>query len=309
MSLVRGLHYRLIVLLISVGMPLMILEPASAQMSMQEKQRIARTIAAEINLAIERHQKERAALREKAVSRLAQCGFLFASMAKQLDSPEAKKRIQDLAEISNDLSARVSEGITLDRFKEIVNAAQNFIKEKFAAKRTRDSEREVNLVLSNCKSFHQLETVSGAVAALLPPETQQNAAAIQFANELQECSLYYPLLAMDLILQVPKNSEPLSLADNNKAVQSMVYMTKSEQIEVVYKRLALLAGMEEAALTARRDTMFEQQKRIMGREWYVGSLHERYKAFCEYLLSDAGGKARLQDLTQGNVCGGLYKCW
>ncbi len=89
----------------------------------------------------------------------------------------------------------------------------------------------------------------------------------------------------------------------------MVYMTRSEQIEVVYKRLALLSGVEEAALTARRDTMFEQQKRVMGREWYVGRLHERYKAFCEYILSDAGGKARLQDITQGNVCGGLYKCW
>ncbi len=235
MSLVRGLHYRLIVLLISAGMPLVILEPASAQLSIQEKQRIASTIAAEINRAIDQHQKERVALREKVISRLIQCGSLFATMAKQLDDPEAKKRIQDVVEakeriqdvaaISYDLSARVSEGVTLNRFKEIGNAAQKFIKEKFAAKRTRDSEREMDMLFINCKSFHQLETVSGAVAALLPPETQQNAAAknaaaIHFANELQECSLYYMLLAVDLISQVPKNSGPLSPADNNKAVHA-----------------------------------------------------------------------------------------
>src|SRR5260221_3198767 len=129
MSLVRGLHYRLIVLLISTGMPLVILEPASAQLSIQEKQRIASTIAAEINRAIDQHQKERVALRKKVISRLIQCGSLFATMAKQLDDPEAKKRIQDVVEakeriqdvaaISYDLSARLSEGVTLNRFKAI----------------------------------------------------------------------------------------------------------------------------------------------------------------------------------------------
>ena len=41
----------------------------------------------------------------------------------------------------------------------------------------------------------------------------------------------------------------------------------------------------------------------------MGRLHARYKAFCEYALSKAGGKARLQEIAQGNVCGGLYKCW
>jgi len=89
----------------------------------------------------------------------------------------------------------------------------------------------------------------------------------------------------------------------------MVYMTKSEQIEVVYKRLARLAGMTDAALAARRDVMFENQKLVTGREWNIGKLHERYKAFCEYILSNPGGKARVQDIKRGNVCGGLYKCW
>jgi hypothetical protein len=86
-------------------------------------------------------------------------------------------------------------------------------------------------------------------------------------------------------------------------------MTKSEQIEVLYKRLARLAGMTAEAVTARRDGMFEQLKRIMGPEWHMDRLNDRYKAFCAYILSDAGWKARLRDVTQGNVCGGRYKCW
>ena len=140
----------------------------------------------------------------------------------------------------------VSDGIAVDRFKEITDAAQQFIKEKFAAKRTQDSEREMDILVRNCKSFHKPEEVSGAVAELLPSVPQQdNAAAIEFANELQECSLYYALLAGGMILQVPKNSGLLSPADRDRAVKSQVYMTKSEQIEVFYKRLARLAGVQK----------------------------------------------------------------
>ena len=62
-------------------------------------------------------------------------------------------------------------------------------------------------------------------------------------------------------------------------------------------------------MTARRDVMFEQEKRVMGREWNLDRLHERYRDFCEYILSDTGGKARLKEITQGNVCGRLYTCW
>jgi hypothetical protein len=314
MLLTRGFRYRLIIVFISASMSLFAPQHASAQRSKQEKEHIASTIAAEINRAITAHQKESVALRERVIGRLFQCGAIFVMMSKQLDDPETRKRIQGVAEISYDLSVRISEGVTIDRFKQIGDAAQKLVTDKFAANRTPDSEREMEMVLRNCKSFHELGTVSGAVAELLPQGVQQNAVAesapaIEFAKELQECSLYYALLAGDLLLQVPKNSGPLSPADRDKAVRSQVYMTKSEQIEVVYKRLALLAGMTEAALTARRDTMFEQQKRIMGPQWNMGRLHERYKAFCEYMLSDTGGKARLQDVTQGNVCSGLYKCW
>jgi hypothetical protein len=138
---------------------------------------------------------------------------------------------------------------------------------------------------------------------------KNNAAAIEFANELQECSLYYALLAAGLLVQVPQNSGPLSPDDRDKAVKSQVYMTKSEQIEVLYKRLARLAGMTESTLMARRETMFEQEKRVMTSEWNLNRLDERYKDFCEFILSETGGKARLQEVTDGNVCGRLYICW
>jgi hypothetical protein len=86
-------------------------------------------------------------------------------------------------------------------------------------------------------------------------------------------------------------------------------MTKAEQIEVLYKRIANLAGVTEDTIKVRRDSMFEQQKRVMTRAWNIDNLHERYKHFCEYILSDWGGKARLKEITQGNVCGRLYICW
>jgi hypothetical protein len=143
-------------------------------------------------------------------------------------------------------------------------------------------------------------------APAMTQQAQQTATAIELGKELQECSLYYALWAGNLITQVPKNS--LSPADRDKAVQSMVYMTKSEQIEVIVKRLAKLTGMTDAEFKDRRNAMFEQIKRWAG-VWNMGKLDGRYKAFCESVLSDAGGKARLQDLAQGNVCGGLYKCW
>jgi hypothetical protein len=305
---VRGFHYRLNLLLISAGIFLVVLGPASAQLSKQEKQRIAAMTAAEIDRAITKHQTEGITLREKVVGRLLQCGDLYVMTSKQLNDQETKKRSLDAAEISYDLSMLVSEGISLQRFKEIGDAASKFIKDKFAAKRTRDAEREMGALLRNCRSFHSLSEVSDAIAELLPAGAQRSTAEIQFAKELQECSLYYALLAGDLISQVPQNSGRLSPADRDKAVKGMVYLTKSEQIEVVYKRLARLAGMTDAALTARRDTMFESQKLVMG-EWNMGRLHERYEAFCEFILSNAGGKARLQDITRGKVCEGLYKCW
>lgn len=181
---------------------------------------------------------------------------------------------------------------------------------KFSERRTKDTEREMNLLLKNCKSFHKADEVSGAVAALLPPAPQKdNAAAIEFASELQECSLYYILLSGGLLVQVPRNSGSLSSADRDKVVKSQVYMTKAEQIEVLYKRLARLAGVTEESLTARRDTMFEQEKRVMANRWDLTRLDGRYKEFCEYILSDTGGKARIQEITEGNVCGRLYTCW
>jgi hypothetical protein len=305
----RGFHDYLILLLTSACTLLFALEPASAQMSTQEKQRIATMIAAEINRAITTHQPEGIALREKVVGRLVQCGGLFVMMSKHVPDTEASKRVGDVAAISYELSTLVSDGIAVDRFKEIAEAAQKVMNDKLAAKRTPESEREMNMVVRNCRSFHSLAEVPDAVAELLTASAHRDEPSIQFAKELQECSLYYLLLAGGLITEVPNKSGRLSPVDKDKAVKGMVYQTKSEQIEVLYKRLAHLAGMTQEALTARRDTMFENQKLLMGREWNMSGLHERYEAFCEYLLSDTGGKARLQDITRGNVCGGLYKCW
>lgn len=283
---------------------------AHAQMSQQERDNVSIAIAADINRALASYPKEGVAFREKVVGRLTQCAYVFTFISKSTTDLEAKAKISDIARISSDLSARVSNGISIDRFKEIAGAAQQSMKKKFSEKRTKDAEQEMNLLLKNCKSFHKVDEVSGALAALLPPTPQKdNVTAIEFANELQECSLYYALLSGGLLVQVPRNSGSLSSADRDKVVRSQVYMTKSEQIEVLYKRLARLAGVTEAALTARRDTMFEQEKRVMTKKWDLTRLDERYKNFCEYILSDTGGKARIQEIADGNVCGRLYTCW
>jgi hypothetical protein len=282
---------------------------AGAQLSKTEKSRIAASIASDINREIRQRSRIDAALREKVVSRLFECGYIFMMISKQAENPERMAEIHDVGEISFELSALVSEDMATERFKQIGDAATRSIREKFAASRTPVAEFEMNVLAKNCKSFHKFDAVAGAVAALLPPVAQEgNSAAIEFAKELQECSHYYALLAGSLLIQVPQGADSLSPSDRDKVVKSQVYMTKSEQIEVLYKRMALLAGAENV-LKQRRESMFEKVKRVMTDKWITGRLDERYKDICDYILSDAGSKSRLKEIGDGNVCGRLYTCW
>jgi hypothetical protein len=300
MSRVRRVHDCVALLLMAVA--LLFVTTASSQLSQEDKQRVIALLSAQIDRAIAEHEKDDGALREKVVGRLIQCGGAYSILSKQANAGS------DASKISYELSALVSKGVGLDRFKEIGNAAQKSLNDKFAAKRTPDSEREMQALFMSCKSLQTLAEVSDAVAELLTTSARRDASSIQFAKELQECSLYYLLLAGASLTEVP-NTGRLSPADSKKAAQGMAYQTRSEQIELVYKRLALLAGMTDAALKARAETMFENQKLLMGPKWDVAKLHERYKTFCEFALGNAGGKERVQEIARGNMCQGLYKCW
>jgi hypothetical protein len=136
-------------------------------MSKQEKERISTAMVAEINRSIKSHPEEGILLRENVVGRLVQCRELFIFMSKHTGDPETSRRISDVAEISLDASARVSDGIAAGRFKGITNAAKQSMEDKFAADRTQESEREMGNLLTNCKSFHKVSEVSDAVTALL----------------------------------------------------------------------------------------------------------------------------------------------
>lgn len=304
-----GSYHRSILSISAVVLLLHGASPAAAQLSKAEKERITASIASDINREIRQRSRSDTALREKVISRLFECGYVFLVISKQAETPERMAEIHDVGEISFELSALVSEDMPTERFKQIGDAATRSIKEKFAAPRTPASEFEMNVLAKNCKSFHKIDAVAGAVAALLPPVAQAgNSAAIEFAKELQECSLYYALLAGSLLIQVPQRSGPLSPPDRDKVVKSQVYMTKSEQIEVLYKRMAMLAGAE-SVLKQRRDSMFEKEKRVMTDKWITRRLDERYQDICDYILSDSGSKARLKEIDEGNVCGRLYTCW
>jgi hypothetical protein len=170
---VLGAQYRLILLLVSAGTSLVGLGPANAQLSKQEKERISTTMAAEINSTITKYPKEGILFRERVVSRLVQCGDLFVFMSTHADNPETRRRISDVAEISFEVSTRVSDGIAVDRLRQITNTAKQEMKDKFAAERTQESEREMGALLKNCKSFHKVDEVSGAVAALLSSDSRQ----------------------------------------------------------------------------------------------------------------------------------------
>ncbi len=295
--------------ILAIAALLQTIGPVHAQLSKADKERVAASIAADVNREIHRQLSDDTALREKVISRLFECGYVFLYISKQAGAIERKAEIQDAGEISFELAALLSGNMPVDRFKQIGNAATQSIKNKFAAPITQAGELEMNILSKNCQSFQKIDAVSGAVAALLPPVVQDSKRIpIEFANELQECSLYYTLLATALILRVPKKSGPLSLDDQDAVVKSQVYMTKSEQIDVLYRRLALLAGAE-SSLKQRREIMFEKEKRVMTDKWIVRRLDERYKDICEYILSDAGSKARLKEISEGNVCGRLYTCW
>jgi len=128
-------------------------------------------MAAEINRSIKSYPTEGILLREKIVGRLTRCRDLFAFMSKHAD-PETGKPIADVAEITLDVSGIVSEEIGIERLKEVTSAAQDSIRAKLAAEPTRESEQEMRDLLNNCKSFHKLNEVSAAVAALLPSASQ-----------------------------------------------------------------------------------------------------------------------------------------
>jgi len=214
MSRVHRVHNCLALLLMVAGI-LFFVPAASAQMSKEEKQRVITMLSAQIDRAITAHETEGVALREKVIGRLFICGGLFVMMSKHMQDPQAKNASSDAAEISLELSPLVSKGVGLSRFKEIGDAAQKSLTDKLAAKRTPESEREMQVLLLNCRSFHSLADVSDAVAELQTTSARRDASSIQFAKELQECSLYYLLLAGGTITQVP-NSGRLSPADSEK---------------------------------------------------------------------------------------------
>src|SRR5690242_10634879 len=116
--------------LICAGVLLTASVPASAELTKQEKEHITKVLGEEVNRAVARHQKEGIAFREKVVGRLFQCGDLFLMISKQAGEPGKRQEIREMAEISYDLSALASDGIKLDRFKEIGEAAQKATLEK-----------------------------------------------------------------------------------------------------------------------------------------------------------------------------------
>ena len=145
---------------------------ANAQMSYKEKESISSTMAAKIDRSIKGYRQEGSFFRERVISRLAECGDLFMFMSRHTDL-ETGKRIADVAEISFQVSKRVSEGIAIDRFKEITETARRSLEEKLATEPTSESEQEMRNLLENCKSFHKIDGVSDAVTALLPSASER----------------------------------------------------------------------------------------------------------------------------------------
>lgn len=145
-------------------------------------------------------------------------------------------------------------------------------------------------------------------AAVAQDDAVATAFSKEISKELEECAQYNFLLAAYYLTQV-QQSQPLSPSDENNFIKANAYRYKAKQIEVLMQEFEPASGMTDSELKARANAMFERLKGLMGPRWDIDKLHARYGGFCHLILSKEGWKARTDELLQGKVCEGLYKCW
>jgi hypothetical protein len=163
----KSYNLKRISFLIPVSVVLIIADHASAQLTKQDKQSIATTIATEINRAVDKH-REIVDLREKVIRRLAECAFMFGAMSRNPEvatrNAEERQRVADVAEISIEVATRITDGWGgIDRYKTIVDLAASSVKEMGA----RQDEIELRLFLQSCRLFNQPKSTKEIEDALL----------------------------------------------------------------------------------------------------------------------------------------------
>jgi hypothetical protein len=148
-------HFYLILLLL-----LVVSQGAIAQPTEQEKHETAVKLSAEITRAIKK--RDDGELQQKTVRRMAECAFIYSMTSNQDMDANSKYDAALAAEISREILARISIGLSADLFTKIVSEAN---KSLIDMSKRQDTEWLFRL-LKNCKLFHDPNQIDDAVAEL-----------------------------------------------------------------------------------------------------------------------------------------------
>ena len=118
-------------------------------------------LSAEINRAIDKNPKK-LELREKVIRRIAECAFIYGVMSKNMPEADIKKHFRDAADINLDILALISSGISMDRYKEILDVAGQTI----ADMAKRNDKKETFNLLRSCKAFSEPNELADAMYEL-----------------------------------------------------------------------------------------------------------------------------------------------
>ena len=138
-----------------------ITSPSSAQLTSQERQQVVTTLTSEINSSIQK-QVSFPYLRDKVVRRVAECAFLFRTLADASPDPEVKKSLAGASELSQEVAVLIAAAIPTDRYKAIIDDAHYSIVQLSK----HHYRRELSFLLRSCKSFNDVKEIDQAVQEL-----------------------------------------------------------------------------------------------------------------------------------------------
>lgn len=116
-----------------------------------------------INRAID-EDKANPDLREKVVRRLAECSLAYGTLSRLTSTEDAKKSYRQAQQATMDVQAHVAEKLELEKYKQVIQAAQRLTSDMLFD--VRGHEKELAALVKNCKSLNEAREVDTAVREL-----------------------------------------------------------------------------------------------------------------------------------------------
>jgi hypothetical protein len=132
---------------------------ADHQVTTEGVNRVAATLAAEVNRAITKHGGG-VALREKVARRVAECVSLYLFASGEGADPETKEYSMIVNKVDSEVLLLISSEISVQRLQVIAEAAKKYVVG------IRDDQKEIVRLAHNCNAFNNPERINDAVRDL-----------------------------------------------------------------------------------------------------------------------------------------------